>query len=104
VRLLRNLTTGLGSLALAATLALISPGVHAVRAEDTAAQAKSPAAGDGTVCEAGLPAHADVVIVNHLQQMQRLHAQAVAASGRDAGSGVVVIDINSRGENYPTSQ
>jgi hypothetical protein len=92
----------LGGLALIAAVALISPGVHAVRADDSPVPEKGAVTGDGEVCEGGLPAHADVVIVNHLQQMQRLHVQSLAASGRIAKPDVEVVDINSRGSNYPT--
>jgi hypothetical protein len=94
--------TCFGSLALVATLALISPGVHAVRADDGQVSQEEAAADDAAVCEEGLPARADLVIVNHLQHMQRLHVQSLAASGRTANSEVTVVDINSRGSNYPT--
>ena len=99
---MRNLMTCLGSLALVATLGLMSPGVHAVRADDGQVSQEEAAADDAAVCEAGLPAHADVVIVNHLKHMQRLHVQSLAASGRIANTEVTVVDLNSRGSNYPT--
>ncbi len=98
MRPLRDVTTILGSLSLAGTLALLSPGVHAVRADD-AVSAESSLAAEGPTCEAGTVSGGQE-IVDFLQLIQRLQIEQMAASpgATDAGGDFVI--LNNRGYNY----
>jgi hypothetical protein len=94
-----DMTTILGSLALVGTLALLSPGVQAVRADDDATPAESSLAADGPTCEAGAVSGGQE-IAEFLQHIQRLQREQMAASpdATDAGGDFVV--LNNRGYNY----
>jgi hypothetical protein len=99
MRPLYDLATILGSLALAGTLVLLSPGVRAVRADDASAPTASSLAADGPTCEAGTVSGGQEVEAI-LQQIQRRQLEQMAASPNapDAGGGFVV--LNNRGYNY----
>jgi hypothetical protein len=98
MRPLRDVTTILGSLALAGTLALLSPGVHAVRADD-AAPAESSIAAEGPTCEAGTVSGGQE-ISEFLQLIQRLQLEQMAASPNAADADGDFIVLNNRGYNY----
>ena len=99
MRPLRDVTAILGSLALVGTLALLSPGVRAVRADDDAPPVESSLAAEGPTCEAGTVSGGQG-IVEFLQLIQRLQIEQMAASpdGADADGDFVV--LNNRGYNY----
>ena len=99
MRPLRDVATILGSLALAGTLALLSPGVRAVRADD-AAPAESSIAAEGPTCEAGTVSGGQE-IVEFLQLIQRLQLEQMADSpaAAAAADGDFVV-LNNRGYNY----
>jgi len=99
MRPIRDLTTILGSLALVWTLALLSPGVRAVRAEDGAAPAESSVAADGPSCEAGA-VNGGREIVEYLQHIQRLQLERMAASSDSSDAGADFVILNNRGYNY----
>jgi hypothetical protein len=94
-----DVTAILGSLALVGTLALLSPGVHAVRADDDAPPVESSIAAEGPTCEAGTVSGGEE-IVEFLQLIQHLQIEQMAASpdATDAGGDFVV--LNNRGYNY----
>ena len=98
MRPLRDVATILGSLALAGTLALLSPGVRAVRADD-AAPAESSLAAEGPTCEAGTVSGGQE-ITEFLQLIQRLQLEQMAASPDAADAGGDFVVLNNRGYNY----
>jgi hypothetical protein len=102
MRPFRDATTILGSLALVGTLVLLSPGIRAVRADDTSAPAESSPAADGPTREAGAVSGGQEV-VETLQHIQRLQLEQTAAAppASDAGGDLVV--LNNRGYNYVPS-
>jgi hypothetical protein len=102
MRSLRDVTTILGSLALAGTLALLSPGVRVVRADD-AAPAESPVTADGPTCEAGAVSGGQE-ITDLLQLIQRLQRERMAASPDTADAGGDFVVLNNRGYNYGSSE
>ena len=98
MRPLRDVTTILGSLALAGTLALLSPGVRAVRADD-AASSESSIAAEGPTCEAGTVSGGQE-ITEFLQLIQRLQLERMAASPDAADAAGDFVVLNNRGYNY----
>jgi hypothetical protein len=98
MRPLRYVTTILGILALAGTLALLSPGVRAVRADD-AASAESSLAAEGPTCQAGTVSNGQEV-VEFLQLIQRLQLEEMAASPGATDPGGDFVVLNNRGYNY----
>lgn len=105
MRLWRGVTAILGSLALAGTLLLLSPGVRVVQADDdatpsenSAAASESSAAADGPTCEAGAVTGGQE-IVEYLRHIQRLQIEQMAASPDAAADGDFVV-LNNRGYNY----
>jgi len=100
MRPFRDVTTILGSLALAGSLALLSPGVRVVA--DDAAPAESSDTADGPTCEAGAVS-GDEEIVNFLQLIQRLQLERMAASPEAADAGGDFVVLNNRGYNYGSS-
>jgi len=99
MRSIHNLTTVLGSLAVAWTLALATPGVHVVRADDSTAEEASEEIAEGATCESG-PA-GSAVVVDSLQRVQRNSIRTLAAQleKHDPGPGFVALD--NRGFNEP---
>jgi len=97
MRLLHNLTTLLGSLAVIGTLALLSPGVEIVRADDEAVA--DAAAAEAPTCEAGAVNGAHL-LVDRLQHIQRLQIERLAASADPSDSSGDVVVLNNRGYNY----
>ena len=95
---LRDVMTILGSLALVGTLALLSPGVRAVRADTDAPPSESSLAADGPTCEAGAVSGGEDV-VEYLRHIQRLQLEQMAASP-DAAAGEGFVVLNNRGFNY----
>lgn len=87
MRVLERFQVGAGCIALAAMLAIASPGVRAVRAEDTASA--------GT-CSAGQPARLDAEVQVFLAELRREQQPRVGSDPR--GAGIVV--LNNRGYNY----
>lgn len=94
-----DVTTILGGLALAGSLALLSPGVQLVRADDAAAPADSTASADGPMCEAGAVNGADQV-AKYLQKIQQLQRERLAASPEAAADADDFVVLNNRGYNY----
>jgi len=96
MRRMRDVTTILGALALAGFLALLSPGVRAVRADDSAAPAASAAAADGPTCEAGRLSGGSELLeaLQQIQRLQREQAPETPANGDD------FIVLGNRGYNY----
>jgi len=101
MRPFRDVTTILGSLALAGTLLLLSPGVRLVQADD-AASAESSATDEGPVCEAGTVSGGQEV-VDFLQLIQRLQLERMAASPDAADADGDFVVLNNRGYNYGPS-
>jgi hypothetical protein len=99
MRPLRDLTTILGGLALVGTLALLSPGVRAVRADAGYTSDASSLAADGPTCEAGT-VNGGPEIVEFLQHVQRLQIEKMAASSDSSEAGGDFIVLNNRGYNY----
>ena len=99
MRPMRDVTTILGSLALAGTLALLSPGVQAVRADDASDPAEASVASEGPTCEAGTVSGGQE-IVEYLRHVQRLQVERMAArpDATDAAHDFIV--LNNRGYNY----
>lgn len=91
----RNGATISGFLALAATLALLSPGVTAVRADD-GASADPP---QGATCEAG-PAPIDAAVLAKIEQLKQLEARARAARASRPPADDEIVVLNGRGYNY----
>jgi Spy/CpxP family protein refolding chaperone len=94
----RSASTFFGFLAMAAALALLSPGVTAVRADDAVAASSSEGTSDGPTCQAGTLAGADE-IRDTIGQLQQLEAKQRAASPPDASALGEVVVLNSRGYN-----
>ncbi|MFQ5415688.1 MAG: hypothetical protein ACE5FL_01445 [Myxococcota bacterium] len=95
MRLIRDLTALSGAVALAAALVLLSPGVHAVRADDAGPHAafSLSAVGDGPTCEAGTIAGGEETL-DILRDIQRKAAQQANAAEGD------FVVLNGRGYNY----
>jgi hypothetical protein len=94
--------TLLGTIALAAALALLSPGVKLVRADEPAPAAPAPAAApisqDGPSCEAGdRSAETKIEQLQALMRTQELRALA-EQQARQVDSDVIV--LNNSGYNY----
>jgi hypothetical protein len=98
VQPLRDVTTILGSLALVGTLALLSPGVRAVRADASAPPSESSLDADGPTCEAGAVTGGEEV-VEYLRHLQRLQLEQMASSP-DVADGAGFVVLNNRGYNY----
>jgi hypothetical protein len=97
----RNTGTISGSLAVAAMLALMSPGVTAVRADEATAFSGSQL--EGATCEAGSVAGADEVL-DTIRLVQHMQAQQLAEQpAGPPGSGDFVV-LNGRGYNYGPAQ
>ena len=99
MRRMRDVTTILGGLALAGSLALLSPGVHVVRADDAAAPAESAASADGPTCEAGT-VNGGAQVAEYLQKIQQLQRERTAASPETAADAGGFVVLNNRGYNY----
>ncbi len=99
MRPFRDATTILGSLALVGTLVLLSPGIRAVRADDTSAPAESSLAADGPTCEAGTVSGGQQIL-EYLQHIQRLQLEQTAASPPASDAGGDLVMLNNRGYNY----
>lgn len=98
MRAVRDVTTILGSLALAWTLALLSPGVRVVRADGAVPPSASASDADGPTCEADSAGAGDEV-AEVLLHIQRLQIERMAASaGADPSDGGIVV-LNNRGYN-----
>jgi hypothetical protein len=97
MRLFQSLTTIFGSLAVALTLALLSPGVDVVRADDAAVA--DAAAAEGPTCEASA-VNDGHVIVDRLQHIQRLQIERMAASAVASDTPGDFVVLNNRGYNY----
>jgi len=102
MRVIKDLTTVLGSLAVAWTIVLAVPGVRAVRADEGAepvAAEQGEAAAEGATCEAG-PANGQM-LVDSLQRVQRdaIRQLAPQLAQRDTPPGIIGLD--NRGFNDP---
>ena len=96
MRAIRDLGAFTGALALAATLALMSPGVEIARADDATAAAQSA---DGPTCQAG-PEKSQAEVRAFLENIQRLRAeQAATSSKRPSAEGEFVV-LNVRDYGY----
>jgi len=91
-----DLTTLIGSLALAGTLALLSPGIEAVRADDAPEVSTDS---EGLTCEAGTIRGGEEVTAE-LRRIQQLQIEQMkqAAPGSEADGEAIV--LNNRGYNY----
>ena len=103
MRPLHDVTAILGSLALVGTLALLSPGVHVVRADDDAPPPESSLAAEGPTCEAGSVSGGQEV-AEFLQLIQRLQIEQMAASPDAADAGGDFVVLNNRGYNYGSAE
>jgi hypothetical protein len=94
-----DLPSILGSLALAGTLALLSPGVAVVRADDSHAEATLASSSDGATCEAGTINGGDeaTAILRRIQQLQIEQMKRSAPTEDSDGEAIV---LNNRGYNY----
>ena len=99
MRRLPDVTTVLGSLALAGTLALLSPGVEVVRADDGPDGAAIASSSDGLTCEAGTinGGEETAAFLRRIQQLQVEEMNRAAPTGDTDGEAIV---LNNRGYNY----
>lgn len=99
MRHLPDVTTVLGSLALAGALALLSPGVEVVRADDGPGAAANASSSDGLTCEAGTINGGEEVAeyLRRIQQLQIEQMNRTAPIGDTDGEAIV---LNNRGYNY----
>ena len=92
-----------GTLALAATLLLSSPGVQVVRADDGAPLSSShatPLPNDGPTCSAGAPDDAAPAQLAAMMERARLEALAAAESQTAEEAEAHGVVLNNRGYNY----
>jgi hypothetical protein len=102
MRRVQDVTTILGALALAGSLALLSPGVRVVRADDTAAPTASTADADGPTCEAGT-LNGGAEVLEYLEKIQRLQRERMAASPEVAADADDFVALGNRGYNHGPS-
>lgn len=103
MRSIQNLTTILGSLALAWTLVLASPGVRIVKADEGAAQSEADEIADGGSCAAGSVSDGHAV-VDVLHQVQRAKIKQLAASLKNHDPGPDYVELDNRGFNQPRGE
>lgn len=103
MRTLGDWTTALGVLALACTLALLSPGVRSVRAADAPPEAGSESAPEPIACEAPRSKLQERVLINDLEMAQKRELARVAASVAAGAPGVDVETLDNGGYNYPST-
>ena len=99
MRRLHQATNVLGGLAVAGMLALLSPGIEIVRADDGAVAAESVSGSEGMACEGGTISGTEEV-AEYLRRIQQLQVEEMkqAAPTGDAGDEAIV--LNNRGYNY----
>jgi hypothetical protein len=89
----------LGSLAVAGMLALLSPGIEIVRADDGPVAAEAVSSSDGLACEAGTIDGAEEV-AEYLRRIQQLQIEEGNQDAPNGGAGDEAIVLNNRGYNY----
>jgi len=104
MRFLPDTGTTLGTLALAAMLALMSPGVRVVRAADGPDADAPVSTEEPLTCEAPRSPYQERAVADHLELATKLQRERLAAAAAEVDAGAEIRVLDNRGYNYPPAR